>query len=189
MQFFILDLLLEVFFLLSVFRLSLTMASFVPRTLSAPRAASSALDAVMIKGVPLALTRPYLTNICAPSPPGTISTWANACATRNYGLGCGLGLTTSTRLLSSASSASAKKNDSANAPKNISQPSQSTASNRQAPSPEDFKISFRDLGMNRITKFVVYAVIGVLGTMETIFWCKALWRWWSGGEEKDERTT
>ncbi|KAI0119868.1 hypothetical protein GGR51DRAFT_4 [Nemania sp. FL0031] len=55
-----------------------------------------------------------------------------------------------------------------------------------APLEDGFQVNFRDLGMNRITKFVVYAVICVLGTMETIFWCKVLWRWWTGEGDDDE---
>ncbi|KAI8630155.1 hypothetical protein F5Y19DRAFT_429082 [Xylariaceae sp. FL1651] len=88
-------------------------------------------------------------------------------------------LSTSARLLSSTPSV---KKQSSTASSNESSPRHG-ASNNQSPSPDDFKISFQDIGMNRTTRFVVYAVVGVLGTMETIFWCKALWRWWSGGEE------
>ncbi|GAP84144.1 putative cutinase transcription factor 1 protein [Rosellinia necatrix] len=64
----------------------------------------------------------------------------------------------------------------------------SSSRNTSTSSEDNFKVSFRDLGMNRITKFVVYAIVGVLGTMETIFWCKVLWRWWTGDQEKDEGT-
>jgi hypothetical protein len=45
------------------------------------------------------------------------------------------------------------------------------------PSFPAFKLS--DLGANRAVKYTVYAVLGVLGTMETIFWTKAIWRYFS----------
>ena len=46
------------------------------------------------------------------------------------------------------------------------------------------QVSFKDLGMSRNVKVFVYLVIGVLGTMESIFWVKAIWRWYKGGEEE-----
>lgn len=46
------------------------------------------------------------------------------------------------------------------------------------------QFSFKDLGMSRNVKVFVYLVIGVLGTMESIFWAKAIWRWYKGGEEE-----
>lgn len=72
-----------------------------------------------------------------------------------------------------------KRNVSTNAGKGGSSSqsqSQSKADRHKATAPteDEFKISFRDLGMNRVTKFVVYTVVTVLGTMETIFWCKVL---------------
>ncbi|KAI0514391.1 hypothetical protein F5B22DRAFT_647704 [Xylaria bambusicola] len=91
-----------------------------------------------------------------------------------------------TRLLSSPYPAIARKYASTNAGKNPSSSSSSSSDKRPPSSEDDFKINFRDLGMNRLTKFVVYAAICVVGTMETIFWCKAIWRWWTGGEESEE---
>ncbi|KAI1169094.1 hypothetical protein F5B18DRAFT_593987 [Nemania serpens] len=93
-----------------------------------------------------------------------------------------------TRLLSSPSTPTpVKKDGTASASKNGS-PSQPGRGDHQTSSPSEdhFTINFRDLGMNRITKFVVFTVISVLGTMEIIFWCKVLWRWWTGEQEESE---
>ncbi|KAI0205424.1 hypothetical protein F4808DRAFT_456411 [Astrocystis sublimbata] len=97
---------------------------------------------------------------------------------------------TGARLSEASTSLPAKKDIATNACKN-SPPSQSQSQSQSPPSSqidpsppeEEFHIRFRDLGMNRITKFVVFVVIGVLGTMESVFWCKVLWRWWTRNEE------
>ncbi|PGH10503.1 hypothetical protein AJ79_05431 [Helicocarpus griseus UAMH5409] len=52
--------------------------------------------------------------------------------------------------------------------------------------PEYPKFSLEGLGMSRNMKMVMYGLIGVLGTMETWFYCKAIWRWWKGGEESND---
>ncbi|KAK5630828.1 hypothetical protein RRF57_006543 [Xylaria bambusicola] len=100
---------------------------------------------------------------------------ANAYTTRQYTVNSRI---YPSRLLSSPFN---RKYTSTNAGKNGS-----PSPDKRQTSEDDFKISFRDLGMNRITKFVVYTAICVFGTMETIFWCKAIWRWWTGGEESEE---
>ncbi|KAI1328817.1 hypothetical protein F5Y16DRAFT_368047 [Xylariaceae sp. FL0255] len=82
------------------------------------------------------------------------------------------------RLLSSTTSPN--KKPSSEAPRPTGSP------NKGEPTPDDFKIDFRDLGMNRTTKIVVYTAITIIGTMETIFWCKAAWRWWKGEEDGNE---
>ncbi|KAI1126378.1 hypothetical protein F5Y10DRAFT_267154 [Nemania abortiva] len=93
--------------------------------------------------------------------------------------------TSSSSLLPSPStSTSAKKDVTTGASKRG--PSSQSRPGTPRPSEDDFKINFRDLGMSRITKLVVYSVICVLGTMETIFWCKVLWRWWTSDEEGSE---
>ncbi|KAI1197285.1 hypothetical protein F5X97DRAFT_302771 [Nemania serpens] len=92
-------------------------------------------------------------------------------------------------LSSSSTSTPAKKDGTTSASKNLngSRSSQSGRDHQSSsPSEDHFTINFRDLGMSRITKFVVYTVITVLGTMETIFWCKVLWRWWTGEQEESE---
>ncbi|KAI1498531.1 hypothetical protein F5X99DRAFT_411945 [Biscogniauxia marginata] len=53
-----------------------------------------------------------------------------------------------------------------------------------APGSDEF--SLKGLGMTRGVKIVVYTVVGVLGTMETVFWTKVLWRWWTNKGEEDE---
>lgn len=40
-----------------------------------------------------------------------------------------------------------------------------------------------DLGASPGLKITIYTVIGVLGTIETIFWTKALWRYFSTSSE------
>lgn len=39
--------------------------------------------------------------------------------------------------------------------------------------------SFKDLGATAVVKITVLTVVGVLGTIETIFWTKVLWRYFS----------
>ncbi|KAI0439211.1 hypothetical protein F4803DRAFT_53257 [Xylaria telfairii] len=140
---------------------------------------SSALGAGL-RGAPLTRTH---ANQSVPSNSINISRNINTCAIRCNRIGS-RSLTTGTRLSSLPTSTPVKKEAGPSANKNGS-PSQSRPGPHQtsSPSEDDFKVSFHNLGMNRITKFVVYAVIGVLGTMETIFWCKVLWRWWTGNDE------
>ncbi|KAI0416827.1 hypothetical protein F5X98DRAFT_375474 [Xylaria grammica] len=138
---------------------------------SAPRAA--------IRGASLTRTQP---RFCAPSlsinTPGNINVYTLRC----YGIGSSRSLTTGARLLSSTSTPPLKDVTSNTGKNGSSSQSKPGSHQTSGTSEDDFKISFRDLGMNRITKFVVYTMVGVLGTMETIFWCKAIWRWWKGGE-------
>ncbi|KAI1636409.1 hypothetical protein F4809DRAFT_384867 [Biscogniauxia mediterranea] len=47
-------------------------------------------------------------------------------------------------------------------------------------------ISFKSLGMTRGVRIVVYTALGIFSTMETIFWIKVFWRWWTGKGEEDE---
>ncbi|KAJ5717336.1 hypothetical protein N7488_002982 [Penicillium malachiteum] len=42
-------------------------------------------------------------------------------------------------------------------------------------SPSD---SFESLGIGKSMRLFLFAVFGVLGTIETWFWCKAIWIWW-----------
>ncbi|KAI0457990.1 hypothetical protein F5B21DRAFT_501006 [Xylaria acuta] len=134
-----------------------------------------------IRGAPVTRAHP---NLCEPSASINISRKINTCAIRHHGIESRRGLTAGACLSSLSSSTPAKKGVATNASKNGS-PSQSRPGSRQtsSPSENDFKFSFHNLGMNRITKLVVYGVVGVLGTMETIFWCKVLWRWWTSNEE------
>ncbi|KAI0152845.1 hypothetical protein GGR57DRAFT_159948 [Xylariaceae sp. FL1272] len=92
-------------------------------------------------------------------------------------------LSMNARLLSPPPTPMKKQNASTQDTASNSRPS---PSNPKSPSQDEMRINFGDLEMTRTTKFVVYAVISVLGTLETIFWCKAAWRWWkgAGGEEE-----
>ncbi|OJD16805.1 hypothetical protein AJ78_03048 [Emergomyces pasteurianus Ep9510] len=54
--------------------------------------------------------------------------------------------------------------------------------------PEFPTLSFAGLGLSRNMKILVLGLVGVLGTIETWFWCKAIWRWWKGApEDEDEQ--
>ncbi|QSS59849.1 hypothetical protein I7I51_04645 [Histoplasma capsulatum] len=48
--------------------------------------------------------------------------------------------------------------------------------------PEIPTFSFEGLGLSRNMKMVVLGLVGVFGTVETWFWCKAIWRWWTAPE-------
>ncbi|KAJ5832333.1 hypothetical protein N7474_000644 [Penicillium riverlandense] len=51
--------------------------------------------------------------------------------------------------------------------------------------------SLESLGISRNVKVFLFVVLGIFGTIETWFWCKAAWVWWKnrfgGGEETPER--
>ncbi|KAI0427423.1 hypothetical protein F5Y09DRAFT_344683 [Xylaria sp. FL1042] len=149
--------------------------------------ARSLASRAAIRGAP-PLTRTH-TNLRAASLLINDLRKTNACMIRQYSIGSRRAPARGTRLLSSSSASLSDKNTTTtNTGKDGAAKPQSRTGIHQAstPSEDGFKVNFRDLGMNRVTKFVVYAAIGVLGTMETIFWCKALWRWWTGGEEGNE---
>ncbi|KAI6364320.1 hypothetical protein MCOR25_005658 [Pyricularia grisea] len=44
------------------------------------------------------------------------------------------------------------------------------------------KVTFESLGVTGPLKWVIVALLTVFGTIETWVWCKAIWRWWKGGE-------
>lgn len=46
--------------------------------------------------------------------------------------------------------------------------------------PELPKFSFEGLGISKNMKLFLIGILGVLGTIETWFWCKAIWRWYNG---------
>ena len=52
----------------------------------------------------------------------------------------------------------------------------------QAPS-----FSFEGLGISRNMKIVLLVILGGFGSIETYFWCRAIWTWWVGGEEGGTR--
>jgi hypothetical protein len=137
---------------------------------TAHRASSSAVAAAIIRGASLTRAYPYP---WAPQLSSNTSTRIGlriAAAARTFGLGSSRSLSMTCARLLSSSPTPVKKSLTGSQHTDRS-PSQSS---EQTPSSDDFKVSFRDLGMTRVTKFVVYAAITVLATMETIFWCKAL---------------
>ncbi|TLD20380.1 hypothetical protein PspLS_08463 [Pyricularia sp. CBS 133598] len=48
--------------------------------------------------------------------------------------------------------------------------------------PELPKVTFESLGVTGPLKWVIVGLLTVFGTIETWVWCKAIWRWWKGGE-------
>ena len=50
------------------------------------------------------------------------------------------------------------------------------------PNPEYPPFSFEALGISRNMKLVIIGLLSVFGTLESWFWCKAIWRWWKGGD-------
>lgn len=46
-------------------------------------------------------------------------------------------------------------------------------------------VSFESLGISRNMKVVLLVILGVFGSIETYFWCRAIWTWWKGGKEVD----
>lgn len=44
-------------------------------------------------------------------------------------------------------------------------------------------VSLESLGIGKNMKIVLLAVLSLLGTIETWFWCTAIWAWWKGGEK------
>lgn len=48
--------------------------------------------------------------------------------------------------------------------------------------PELPKFSLDGLGIGRNMKVFLIVVLSIFGTMETWFYCKAIWRWWYGAQ-------
>lgn len=61
-------------------------------------------------------------------------------------------------------------------------------SEKSQENPEMPKISFKDLGMTSTVKIVVYGAVGILGTMESIFYGQMIWRWYKGEGDEETRT-
>ncbi|CAG9989525.1 unnamed protein product [Clonostachys byssicola] len=40
--------------------------------------------------------------------------------------------------------------------------------------------NLNSLGLSKNMKILVLGIISIFGTVETWFWCKAIWRWWKG---------
>lgn len=45
--------------------------------------------------------------------------------------------------------------------------------------------SFEALGVSKNMKIVLIVILSIFGTMETWFYCQAIWRWWKGGSEAE----
>ncbi|KAJ6013447.1 hypothetical protein N7540_008038 [Penicillium herquei] len=46
-------------------------------------------------------------------------------------------------------------------------------------------VTFESLGIGKNMRLFLFAVFGVLGTIETWFWCKAIFVWWKNKTEED----
>ncbi|UNI22851.1 hypothetical protein JDV02_008701 [Purpureocillium takamizusanense] len=47
-----------------------------------------------------------------------------------------------------------------------------------------FETNFAGLGLSKNMKVFLIVVVSIFGTMETWMYCKAIWRWWKGGDDK-----
>lgn len=46
-------------------------------------------------------------------------------------------------------------------------------------------VSLESLGIGKNMKIFLLVVLSIFGTIETWFWCKAIWIWWKGGESEE----
>lgn len=46
-------------------------------------------------------------------------------------------------------------------------------------------VSLESLGIGRNMKLFLLVVLSIIGTIETWFWCKAIWIWWKGDGNKE----
>jgi hypothetical protein len=47
-------------------------------------------------------------------------------------------------------------------------------------------VSLESLGIGKNMKLFLLAILCVFGTVETWFWCKAIWIWWNGRQADTE---
>lgn len=52
--------------------------------------------------------------------------------------------------------------------------------------PEYPAFSLDSLGLSKNMKIVVLVLISIFGTIETWFYCQAIWRWWKGRQESEQ---
>lgn len=52
--------------------------------------------------------------------------------------------------------------------------------------PEYPAFSLDSLGLSKNMKMVVLVLISIFGTIETWFYCQAIWRWWKGRQESEQ---
>lgn len=68
-------------------------------------------------------------------------------------------------------------------PPNFKQQRQQQQQNgKSGESVEPPAFNLESLGLSRNMKLLVLGIVSVFGTIETWFWCKAIWRWWKGAE-------
>ncbi|KAJ2968214.1 hypothetical protein NQ176_g9288 [Zarea fungicola] len=60
------------------------------------------------------------------------------------------------------------------------QSSKANSQESQNGNPELPKFSLDGLGVSKNMKIFLVVVLSIFGTMETWFYCKAIWRWWKG---------
>ncbi|KAH6962957.1 hypothetical protein DER45DRAFT_552100 [Fusarium avenaceum] len=48
------------------------------------------------------------------------------------------------------------------------------------PNPSYPAFNLNSLGLGKRMKIAVIIIVGIFGTIETWFWCTAIWRWWQG---------
>ncbi|RMJ11819.1 hypothetical protein CDV36_008527 [Fusarium kuroshium] len=64
---------------------------------------------------------------------------------------------------------------------------QSQAHQPQDPgNPELPAFSLESMGLSKNMRIVVLVLISIFGTMETWFYCQAIWRWWKGRQESQQ---
>lgn len=51
--------------------------------------------------------------------------------------------------------------------------------------PEYPKFSFEALGVSRNMKIALIVVLTIFGSIETWFWCRAIWQWWKGDQGQE----
>ncbi|KAH7234786.1 uncharacterized protein BKA55DRAFT_579452 [Fusarium redolens] len=54
------------------------------------------------------------------------------------------------------------------------------------PNPSYPAFSLESLGLSKRTRIVVLVVLSIFGTIETWFWCKAIWQWRKGHREGEK---
>ncbi|KAK0636026.1 hypothetical protein B0T17DRAFT_503515 [Bombardia bombarda] len=55
--------------------------------------------------------------------------------------------------------------------------------------PELPTISLEGLGLSKNMRYFIISLATILGTIESWFWCKVIWRWWRGEVADDEHTS
>ncbi|RSL50318.1 hypothetical protein CEP54_011995 [Fusarium duplospermum] len=64
---------------------------------------------------------------------------------------------------------------------------QSQAHQPQNPgNPEYPAFSLESLGLSKNMRIVILVLVSIFGTIETWFYCQAIWRWWKGRQESQD---